>query len=142
MDRLYLLLLVASVAGILAYKFQRSSSDTPVRTGWSIPDQVNRKDFLSPEIPWLVAVFTSSSCDTCSEVVSKTVPLASSQVVVHEVEAKKDKDLHDRYKIEAVPLVALIDTQGVVRSHFLGPVSSSDLWSSLAELRELDDTDT
>ena len=73
--------------------------------------------------------------------VSKTVPLASSQVVVHEVEAKKDKDLHDRYKIEAVPLVALIDTQGVVRSHFLGPVSSSDLWSSLAELRELDDTD-
>ena len=141
MDRLYLLLLVASVAGILAYKFQRSSSDTPVRTGWSIPDQVNRKDFLSPEIPWLVAVFTSSSCDTCSEVVSKTVPLASSQVVVHEVEAKKDKDLHDRYKIEAVPLVALIDTQGVVRSHFLGPVSSSDLWSSLAELRELDDTD-
>ena len=141
MDRFYLLLLVASVAGILAYKFQRSSSDTPVRTGWSIPDQVNRKDFLSPDIPWLVAVFTSSSCDTCSEVVSKTVPLASSQVVVHEVEAKKDKDLHDRYKIEAVPLVALIDTQGVVRSHFLGPVSSSDLWSSLAELRELDDTD-
>ena len=141
MDRFYLLLLVASVAGILAYKFQRSSSDAPVRTGWSIPDQVNRKDFLSPEIPWLVAVFTSSSCDTCSEVVSKTVPLASSQVVVHEVEAKKDKDLHDRYKIEAVPLVAHIDTQGVVRSHFLGPVSSSDLWSSLAELRESDDTD-
>ncbi|MEC9034499.1 MAG: hypothetical protein VYC89_03765 [Actinomycetota bacterium] len=141
MDRFYLLLLVASVAGILAYKFQRGSSDAPVRTGWSIPDQVNRKDFLSPDIPWLVAVFTSSSCDTCSEVISKAVPLASSQVVVHEVEAKKDKDLHDRYKIEAVPLVALIDTQGVVRSHFLGPVSSSDLWSSLAELRELDDTD-
>ena len=141
MDRFFLLLLVASVAGILAYKFQRRSPDTPIRTGWSIPDQVNRKDFLSPEIPWLVAVFTSSSCDTCSEVVSKTVPLASSQVVVHEVEAKKDKDLHDRYKIEAVPLVALIDTKGVVRSHFLGPVSSSDLWSSLAELRELDDPD-
>ena len=141
MDRFYLLVLVAFFAGFLAYINQRRASDAPVRTGWSIPDQVNRKDFLSPEIPWLVAVFTSSSCDTCSEVVSKTVPLASSQVVVHEVEAKKDKDLHDRYKIEAVPLVALIDTQGVVRSHFLGPVSSSDLWSSLAELRELDDTD-
>ncbi len=141
MDRFYLLLLVASVAGILAYKFQRRSPDTPIRTGWSIPDQVNREDFLSPDIPWLVAVFTSSSCETCSEVLSKAVLLDSSQVVVHEVEAKKDKDLHDRYKIEAVPLVALIDTQGVVRSHFLGPVSSSDLWSSLAELRELDDTD-
>ena len=141
MDRFYLLVLVAFFAGFLAYIIQRRASDAPVRTGWSIPDQVNRKDFLSPEIPWLVAVFTSSSCDTCSEVVSKTVPLASSQVVVHEVEAKKDKDLHDRYKIEAVPLVALIDTKGVVRSHFLGPVSSSDLWSSLAELRELDDTD-
>ena len=141
MDRFFLLLLVASVAGILAYKFQRRSPDTPIRTGWSIPDQVNREDFLSPDIPWLVAVFTSSSCETCSEVLSKAVLLDSSQVVVHEVEAKKDKDLHDRYKIEAVPLVALIDTQGVVRSHFLGPVSSSDLWSSLAELRELDDTD-
>ena len=141
MDRFYLLLLVASVAGILAYKFQRRSPDTPIRTGWSIPDQVNREDFLSPDIPWLVAVFTSSSCETCSEVLSKAVLLDSSQVVVQEVEAKKDKDLHDRYKIEAVPLVALIDTQGVVRSHFLGPVSSSDLWSSLAELRELDDPD-
>ncbi len=141
MDRFFLLLLVASVAGILAYKFQRRSPDTPIRTGWSIPDQVNREDFLSPDIPWLVAVFTSSSCETCSEVLSKAVLLDSSQVVVHEVEAKKDKDLHDRYKIEAVPLVALIDTQGVVRSHFLGPVSSSDLWSSLAELRELDDPD-
>ena len=87
-------------------------------------------------------MFTSSSCDTCSEVVAKAAPLASSQVVVQEVEAKKDRELHDRYKIEAVPLVALIDTQGVVRSHFLGPISSSELWSSLAELRELDDTDT
>ena len=142
MERVYLLLLVASVAGLLAYKFQRRTSDAPVRTGWSIPDQVNREHFLSPDIPWLVTVFTSSSCETCSEVLSKAVLLGSSQVVVHEVEAKKDKDLHDRYKIEAVPLVALIDTQGVVRSHFLGPVSSSDLWSSLAELRELDDTDT
>ena len=141
MDRFYLLLLVASVAGLLAYKFQRRTSDAPIRTGWSIPDQVNRNDFLSPKTPWLVAVFTSSSCDTCSEVVAKAVPLASSQVAVQEVEAKKDKELHDRYKIEAVPLVALIDTQGVVRSHFLGPISSSELWSSLAELRELDDTD-
>ena len=141
MDRFYLLLLIASVAGLLAYRFQRRTSDAPIRTGWSIPDQVNRNDFLSPETPWLVAVFTSSSCDTCSEVVAKAAPLTSSQVAVQEVEAKKDKELHDRYKIEAVPLVALIDTQGVVRSHFLGPVSSSELWSSLAELRELDDPD-
>ena len=91
MDRFYLLLLVASVAGILAYKFQRRSPDTPIRTGWSIPDQVNREDFLSPDIPWLVTVFTSSSCETCSEVLSKAVLLGSSQVVVHEVEAKKIK---------------------------------------------------
>ncbi len=136
MDRFYLLVLVAFFAGFLAYIIQRRASDTPVRTGWSVPDQVNREDFALPEVPWLVAVFTSSSCDTCAEVIAKAQPLASSQVTVQEIEAKENKHLHDRYKIEAVPLTALIDKQGVVRSHFLGPVRSSELWSSLAELRE------
>jgi len=140
-DRFYLLVLVASVAGILAYAFQRKVQETPVRTGWSVPDQVNRADFILPDTPWLVAVFTSSSCNTCPEVLAKASPLASDQVVVQELEAKKEKDLHDRYKIEAVPLVALIDAQGVVRSHFLGPISSSQLWSSLAELRVSDIND-
>ncbi len=141
MDRFYLLVLVASVAGTLAYIFQRKVQETPVRTGWSVPDQVNRADFILPDAPWLVAVFTSSSCDTCAEVVAKARPLASDQVAVQELEARKEKNLHDRYEIEAVPLVALIDTQGVVRSHFLGPISSSQLWSSLAELRESDSSD-
>ena len=136
MDRFYLLVLVASIAGILAYLLQRKAQETPVRTGWSVPDQVNRADFIFPDAPWLVAVFTSSTCDTCAEVLAKATPLASDQVAVQALEAKKDKELHDRYQIEAVPLIALIDALGVVRSHFLGPVSSSQLWSSLAELRE------
>jgi len=135
-DRFYLLVLVASIAAILAYLLQRKTQDTPIRTGWSVPDQVSRTDFILPDVPWLVAVFTSSTCETCAEVLAKATPLASDQVAVQELEAKKDKELHDRYRIEAVPLIALIDARGVVRSHFLGPVSSSQLWSSLAELRE------
>ena len=136
MDRFYLLVLVASLAGILAYLLQRKTQETPVRTGWSVPDQVNRADFIFPDVPWLVAVFTSSTCDTCAEVLAKANPLASDKVAVQELEAKRDKELHDRYQIEAVPLIALIDARGVVRSHCLGPVSTSQLWSSLAELRE------
>lgn len=52
-----------------------------------------------------------------------------------EVEAASDREVHDRYAIDAVPLVLVVDDEGVVRHHHLGPVSSTHLWASLAEVR-------
>ncbi len=136
MERLLLLLGIAAAAGAAAALLQRQSDRTPVRTGWTVPDQVRRSDFARPDAPWLVAVFTSSTCRTCAGVLSRARPLESSEVAVAEVEAAADREVHDRYGIDAVPLVLDVDDEGVVRHHHLGPVSSTHLWASLAEVRQ------
>ena len=136
MDRLLLLVLVAATAGTLAHLVQRRRPDAPVRTGWSVPQQLDRRDFDRPDAPWLVAVFTSATCDTCGSVVEVARPLESQAVAFQEVEAGERRDLHDRYAVDAVPMVLLVDGVGVVRDHHLGPVSATRLWVSLAELRQ------
>ena len=136
MDRLLLLVLVAATAGTLARLVQRRRPDAPVRTGWSVPQQLDRRDFDRPDAPWLVAVFTSATCDTCGSVVEVARPLESQAVAFQEVEAGERRDLHDRYAVDAVPMVLLVDGVGVVRDHHLGPVSATHLWGSLTELRQ------
>ena len=63
-------------------------------------------------------------------------PLESQAVAFQEVEAGERRDLHDRYAVDAVPMVLLVDGVGVVRAHHLGPVTATHLWESLAELRQ------
>ena len=136
MDRLLVLVVVAAAAATLAYLVQRRRPDAPIRTGWTVPEQLDRRDFARPDAPWLVAVFTSASCDSCAAVVAVAEPLASAAVVVDVVEVDERSEVHDRYAVDAVPMVLLVDTLGVVRDHHLGPVSATHLWGSLAELRQ------
>jgi hypothetical protein len=51
------------------------------------------------------------------------------------VEVTAEPELHRRYGIDAVPLVLIADHAGIVRSHFLGPVTATDLWAAVAEAR-------
>ena len=136
MDRLIILVVVAAAAAPLAFLVQRRRPDAPIRTGWTVPEQLDRRDFARPDAPWLVAVFTSASCDSCAAVVDVAGPLASDAVAVDVVEVGERRKVHDRYAVDAVPMVLLVDTLGVVRDHHLGPVSATHLWGSLAELRE------
>ena len=136
MDRLIILVVVAAAAATLAFLVQRRRPDAPIRTGWTVPEQLARRDFARPDAPWLVAVFTSASCDSCAAVVDVAGPLASDAVAVDVVEVGERRKVHDRYAVDAVPMVLLVDTLGVVRDHHLGPVSATHLWGSLAELRE------
>ena len=46
------------------------------------------------------------------------------------------RSLHTKYGIEAVPLVAIADEHGVVHRGFAGPMSATDLWAAVAEVRE------
>ncbi|MCA1691925.1 MAG: hypothetical protein LC733_06915 [Actinobacteria bacterium] len=62
--------------------------------------------------------------------------LASDDVVVQEVEVSARRDLHQRYAIEAVPLIIVADDEGVVQASFVGPPSATDLWAAVAEARE------
>ena len=136
MDRLLVLVVVAAAAAALAYLVQRRRPDAPIRTGWMVTEQLDRQDFARPNAPWLVAVFTSASCDSCAAVVDVAGPLASGAVAVDVVEVGERHEVHDSYAVDAVPMVLLVDALGVVRDHHLGPVSATHLWGSLAELRE------
>jgi len=144
MDRLLIALALVVVAVAIAAVLQRRKPAPPAGQTWNVPVQLDRADFDRPSAEWLVAVFTSATCDACAEVWSKTMHLDTGPdgpVVVQQLEAKAEAELHRRYGIDAVPLVLMVDTDGVVRRHFLGPVVTADLWAALAELREAEPTD-
>jgi hypothetical protein len=135
-DRLLIALAIAVAATAVALLLRRRRPDAPTgRHGLLVPDQLDRADFGDPRRPWLVAVFTSSTCSTCADVEAKAAVLASDDVAVEVIEYTARRELHRRYHIEAVPLVAIADEAGVVRRHFLGPVSATDLWAAVADVR-------
>jgi hypothetical protein len=136
MDRLLIALGVAAVAVAVALVLRRRQRpDAPMRSGGRVPEQIDRADFARPGAPWLVAVFTSATCDSCRAVQEKAAVLASDDVAVEVVEFQTRRDLHERYRIDAVPLVVIADAAGIVRHYVFGPVSATDLWASMAAVR-------
>lgn len=127
---------VVVFAAVLSQFLQRRKPQAPTQPKMEVPAQVVRSDFAQPEVQWLVAVFSSASCATCIDVVAKAQALATTQVAVVNVEYPERKDLHDRYGIDAVPTIVVVDTDGVVRGSFIGPVSATDLWAGVAEIRQ------
>jgi DNA-binding transcriptional regulator of glucitol operon len=135
-ERAALVVVVAAVAVAVAFVVQRRRAvPAPTNTGHVLPDRLDRGDFARPQAPWLVAVFTSATCSTCAGVWSKAEMLASDAVAVQQLEAVADRELHGKYGVTAVPGVVVADGAGVVRARFLGPVTATDLWATLAELR-------
>lgn len=126
---------VVIVAVVIAVLVDRRRPDPPTSPRWAIPTQLDRADFARPDAPWLVAVFTSSTCDACADTAAKAAVLAGDEVAVEEVEAVAGGDVHRRYAIDAVPLVVVADAEGVVRASFVGPPTATDLWAAVAELR-------
>jgi hypothetical protein len=136
-ERIFLAVGLGLVAlAVAAYLQRRQRPAAPIRTGWSVPAQVARADFARPEAPWLVAVFTSSTCSSCAGVWQRAEPLASEAVAVQELEHTRDRALHERYAIDAVPATLVVDAVGVVVASFIGPVTATDLWAAVAEARE------
>ncbi|CAA9239643.1 MAG: hypothetical protein AVDCRST_MAG50-2146 [uncultured Acidimicrobiales bacterium] len=130
------LVLVALAAGIaLVIRRQRPEAPTQPRRA-TVPTQLDRADFARPEAPWLVAVFTSSTCDSCARAVPKAEALASDSVAVTEVPYQSQKDVHDRYAVDTVPTIVIADAAGVVRKSFVGTPSATDLWAAVADARD------
>jgi hypothetical protein len=115
---------------------RRQAVAAPTQPSLSVPAQLDRADFPDATAPWAVVVFSSATCHTCAEVVRKARVLATAQVSVIEVEYGASPALHKKYDIQAVPLVAVVDAEGVVRRGFAGPVSATDLWAAVAEARD------
>lgn len=129
-------LVVAAIAGLVALVItRRTRPDVQAPTSYEVPAWLDRSDFARPDAPWLVAVFSSSTCLSCQDVWEKARHLESDDVAVEEIEAIERKDLHQRYDIDAVPMVVVVDADGATRSSFLGVPSAADLWAAVAELR-------
>jgi hypothetical protein len=127
-----LALVAAGAAAVISRRTRRSPGQSP---SWTVPAQLDRRDFARPEAPWLVLLFSSATCQVCSSVWERAQVVEGRDVAVQNLEAKADRALHERYRIDAVPLLLLADAEGVVRRHFLGPVTAGDLWGALADLR-------
>ena len=137
MSQLLLAVALGAVAVVVALLIQRRTAPpAPTRTGWTVPDQLDRRDFARPDAEWLVVLFSSATCLSCQGTWGKVAALESEAVAVEEVEFSADRARHERYRIDGVPLVLVADREGVVRSSFAGPPSAADLWASVAELRE------
>jgi hypothetical protein len=114
---------------------RRRVTDAPTQPVFSAPVQIDRADFAEFDAPWLVAVFSSASCTTCADVVSKAKVLACTEVDVVDVEYSAATALHRKYNVDAVPIAVVADRAGVVRASFVGPMSATDLWAAVAEAR-------
>lgn len=136
MGRLALALVLVAAAVAVAWVVQRRARPASRAPRFQVPDRVERADFARPDAPWLVAVFTSETCDTCAEVTAKARALESDVVAVDDVEVGRQRELHDRYGVDAVPLLVVVDREGVVRDHRFGPVAAAELWSTMAALRD------
>ena len=131
-----LVLIAMSVAVGVALVLRRRATDAPTQGGFQIPTQLDRGDFDSPDAPWLVTIFTSSTCDACADVATKAMVLASSDVAVQRIDYIDNPGLHKRYKVDAVPTLVIVDSRGVVQKGLLGPIKAQDLWAAVAECRE------
>lgn len=130
------LVIVALAAGVAAVVRRRRRVDAPTQVRGVLPAQLDRADFPDPSVPWLLVVFSSSTCSTCADVVRKADVLRSSEVAVVDVAYQDSPDLHRRYGIDAVPGTVLADAEGVVQASFLGPVTATDLWAAVAAARD------
>jgi hypothetical protein len=136
MERALVAAALVAIAVAVAYLLQRRRPDAPARDErLSLPAQLDRTDFFGPERPWLVAVFTSATCDSCAAATVKARVVESDTVAYDEVPWQTRRDLHDRYGIDTVPAILVADADGVVRSSFIGTPTATDLWAAVAEAR-------
>ena len=137
MVQVVIVVVVAAVALAVAAVLRRRGVDDPDQgPSWNVPSLLRRSDFTRPDAPWLVAVFSSTTCLACQGTWEKARLLDSDDVAVQEIEAVAQRDLHERYGVDAVPLVLVVDHEGVVQKSFVGPPTATDLWAAVAELRE------
>src|SRR5688572_14502303 len=114
MERLVVAAVLVAVAVVIALVIERRRvADAPTQATWTVPSQLDRADFARPDAPWLVAVFTSATCDSCQGTIEKALVLACDEVAVDDCEVTVRKHTHDRYGIDAVPTTVIADAEGV-----------------------------
>ena len=136
MERVLIAGLLVVVAAMAAVVLSRRRPEPPTQERVAVPAQLDRADFVGADRPWLVVVWTSATCDSCARATAKARLLESPQVAYEEVAWQQRRDLHDRYRVDTVPLMVLADAEGVVKVSFVGAPNFTDLAGAVAEARE------
>jgi hypothetical protein len=134
-DRLLIGGAIVVVVLAIAFLMRRRSPDAPPRDVYPVPRQLDRADFPRPDTPWLVAMFSSTTCESCRDLPPKLTALESRDVATCEIEASVRGDLHRRYEISAIPMTLVVDADGVVQRAFVGAFTATDLWAAVADAR-------
>jgi hypothetical protein len=135
-ERVVIAVVLIAVAALVAALLGRRGNDPPAQDRVEVPRQLDRREFARPEAPWLVAVFTSETCDSCARATAKASLFESADVAYEEIPWQTRRDLHDRYRVDNVPLIVVADAEGVVQRSFVGTPSFTDLAVAVAEARE------
>lgn len=125
---------IIAVAAGVAWWLRRRRPAAPPRDAHPLPRQLDRRDFPTPHAPWLVAYFSSTTCESCRTLGERVAALASATVAVAEVEFTAQRALHDRYRISAIPMILVADHEGVVRHGFVGAPSAEELTGVVTRL--------
>ena len=125
---------LAAVAAAAAAVLRRRRPDPPTQDKVAVPRQLDRRDFAGPALPWLVAVFTSTSCDSCQRATEKARALEGDDVAYDEIPWQTRRDLHDRYGVTDVPMILIADAEGLVQQSFVG-TPSTNLTGVMAHVR-------
>jgi hypothetical protein len=134
--RILIAVAIVAAVGVAAWFLRRRPPQAPPRDVYPVPKQLDRADFPRPDATWLVALFSSVTCDSCHGLDAKLTPLESSDVAVCDVDLERRRDLHLRYELAAIPTTVIADADGVVRRSFVGAFTATDLWAAVAELRD------
>ena len=126
--------LVIIVVGVVVAAIVRRRTDGKPAQGasWTVPAQLDRRDFDQPDVPTLIVEFSSATCDACAATWTKVQSRAGGGVAAQEVAYQTDQALHDRYRIDAVPTVLIVDAEGVVTASFVGNPTDAELDEALA----------
>jgi hypothetical protein len=133
--RIVIALVILVAVGVIAFVMRRRPPDAPPRDVYPVPKQLDRADFPRADAAWLVALFSSATCDSCHGLGDKLTPLESSDVAVCDIDFEHQRALHQRYELAAIPTTVIADHEGVVRRAFVGAFTATDLWAAVAELR-------
>jgi hypothetical protein len=131
-ERAVIAAVILAVAVVIAALIRRRAPTGPPRDSFPAPRAVQRSDFVRPDAPWLVAVFTSATCGSCPDVAATVATFASESVAVSELTYEAARSLHQRYGVSGVPMTLVVDEEGVVRASFVGPLAAADLRAALA----------
>jgi hypothetical protein len=135
-ERVVIAVALVAVAAVIAFVLNRRRPQAPTQGKIPVPAQLDRADFPDADKPWLLVVWTSRTCESCARATAKASVLRSDDVGYVEVPWQDRRDLHDRYRIEDVPLLVLADEEGVVQVSFVGAPEFGELVSAVTAARD------